>query len=131
MALKAGTGALRALRLTMILMVTALALAAPAMAQESDTDEGEASASSQQYGVDSAESLADGIRDVSDTAGRGADAINGALADSGSPDGETDSKRGKVIGLSVLPETGGAPLIALGIGVLLVGGGLVARRLVR
>ena len=30
-----------------------------------------------------------------------------------------------------LPETGGAPLIALGAGALLVGGGLLARRIVR
>ncbi|WP_162924715.1 hypothetical protein [Rubrobacter indicoceani] len=32
---------------------------------------------------------------------------------------------------SVLPDTGGASLIALGAGALLVGGGLVARRIVR
>ena len=33
--------------------------------------------------------------------------------------------------VSALPPTGGASLIALGTGVLLVGGGLVARRLIR
>jgi hypothetical protein len=32
---------------------------------------------------------------------------------------------------AVLPETGGAPLIAVGTGVLLVAGGLLARRIVR
>ncbi len=32
---------------------------------------------------------------------------------------------------AVLPETGGAPLLALGAGALLVAGGLVARRIVR
>jgi LPXTG-motif cell wall-anchored protein len=31
----------------------------------------------------------------------------------------------------VLPETGGASLLALGAGVLLVAGGLVARRILR
>lgn len=33
--------------------------------------------------------------------------------------------------LSVLPDTGGASLIALGAGALLVGGGLLARRIIR
>ena len=32
---------------------------------------------------------------------------------------------------AVLPDTGGAPLLALGMGVLLVGGGILARRIVR
>ena len=34
-------------------------------------------------------------------------------------------------GLTVLPETGGAPLPALGVGLLMVAGGLCARRMVR
>jgi hypothetical protein len=91
---------------------------------------GEANASSQQYGVDSSESLADGIRDASDSAGRGADAVNDALDDTfddASPrDGATGSSDGEVAGLTVLPETGGASLLAPG--VLLVG--VVVRRII-
>jgi hypothetical protein len=135
---------LRALKLTTIVMLAALILAAPAVAQGSPSDAGEANASSQQYGVHSSESLADGIRDASDTAGHGADAVNDALDDdfddarddafanaldyAGPRDGATGSSDGKVAGLTVLPETGGAPLLAPG--VLLVGAGLLARRII-
>jgi hypothetical protein len=127
---------LRAPRLTTILITAALTLAAPAVAQEPPTDAGEANASSQQYGVYSSESLADGIRDASDTAGRGADAVNDAFDDApdDAPDdagpraGDTGSSDGKVAGLTELPETGGAPLLAAG--VLLVGAGLLVRRIV-
>ncbi len=125
--------------MTTILMIAALILAAPAVAQESSTGAGEANASSRQYGVHSSEALADGIRDASDTAGRGADAVNDALDDAshdvsddvsddaGPRDGDTGSSGGKVAGLTVLPETGGAPLLAAG--VLLVGAGLLVRRI--
>ena len=123
---------MRALKLTTILLMAALMLAAPAVAQESGTDAGEANASSQQYGVDSSESLADGIRHASDTAGRGADAVNDSLdeapEDAGPRDGATGSSDGKVAGLTELPETGGAQLLAPG--VLLVGAGLLVRRLI-
>jgi hypothetical protein len=118
--------------LTTILITAALTLAAPAVAQEPPTDAGEANASSQQYGVYSSESLADGIRDASDTAGRGADAVNDAFDDApddaGPRAGDTGSSDGKVAGLTELPETGGAPLLAAG--VLLVGAGLLVRRIV-
>jgi hypothetical protein len=97
------------------------------MAQEPRTNAGEAGASSQQYGVDSSKSLADGVRDASDTAGRGADAINDALDDAGPQDGATGSADGKVVGLTVLPETGGVSFLAPG--VLLVGAGLLVRRI--
>ena len=123
---------MRALRLTTILIIAALILAAPAVAQESPTDAGGANAGSQQYGVYSSESLADGIRGASDTAGRGADAVNdafdGAPDDAGPRDGDTGSSDGKVAGLTELPETGGAPLLAAG--VLLVGAGLLVRRII-
>jgi len=123
--------------LTTILIIAALILAAPAVAQESPTDAGEANPSSRQYGVHSSESLADGIRDASDTAGRGADAVNEAFDDApdeapddaGPHDGDTGSSDGKVAGLTELPETGGAPLLAPG--VLLVGAaGLLVRRII-
>jgi hypothetical protein len=127
-----GEGILLALKLTTFLVLAALILAAPAVAQESPADAGEANASSQQYGVSSSESLADGIRDASDTAGRGADAVNDALDDAvddaGPRDGATDSSNGKVYGLTVLPETGGAPLLAPDF--LLVGAGLLLRRII-
>lgn len=131
-----GEGILLALKLTTILVLAALILAAPAVAQESPADAGEANASSQQYGVSSSESLSDGIRDASDTAGRGADAVNDALDDAvddavddaGPRDGATNSSDGKVYGLTVLPETGGAPLLAPGF--LLVGAGLLLRRII-
>ena len=118
--------------MTTILIIAALILAAPAVAQEPPTDAGEANTSSQQYGVYSSESLADGIRDASDTAGRGADAVNDAFDDApddaGPRAGDTGSSDGKVVGLTELPETGGAPLLAAG--VLLVGAGLLVRRIV-
>ncbi len=113
-------------------MLAALILAAPAVAQESPADAGEANASSRQYGVVSSEALADGIRDASDSAGHGADAVNDALDDTaddaGPRDGATGSSEGNVYGLTVLPETGGTPLLAPGI--LLVGAGLLARRII-
>ena len=119
-----------ALKMTTILVLAALILAAPAVAQESPADAGEANAGSQQYRVHSSEALADGIRDASDTAGRGADAVNDALddapEDAGPRDGATGSSDGKVYGLTVLPETGGPPLLAAGF--LLVGAGLLLRR---
>ena len=122
---------MRALKLTAILMLAALILAAPAVAQESRTEAGETNAGSQQYGVHSSEALADGIRDASDTAGRGADAVNDALDDApddtSSRDEATGFSGGKVYGLTVLPETGGASLLAPG--VLLVGAGLLVRRI--
>ena len=118
--------------MTTILITAALTLAASAVAQEPPTDAGEANGSSQQYGVYSSESLADGIRDASDTAGRGADTVNDAFDDApddaGPRAGDTGSSDGKVAGLTELPETGGAPLLAAG--VLLVGAGLLARRIV-
>ena len=130
MALRAREEILRALGLTTIVMITVLILATPAIAQGSRTDAGAAGASSQQYGgVHSSESLADVVRDVSDTAGRGADAVNGALTDPQSPDGAADSPSGKVGGLTELPETGGASLLVPG--VLLVGAGLLVRRIIR
>jgi hypothetical protein len=73
-----GEGILLALKMTTILVLAALILAAPAVAQESPADAGEANAGPQQYRVHSSEALADGIRDASDTAGRGADAVNDA-----------------------------------------------------
>ncbi len=120
---------MQALKLTAISIMTALILAAPAVAQEPRAGADEANASSQQYGVDSSESLADIVRDASDTADRGADAVNDALDDPGSPEGETGSSDGKVAGLTELPETGGASLLAPG--VLLVGAGWLVWRIVR
>ena len=128
---------LRAFNLTTILMITALILAAPAVAQDSCPEAGEANASCKQYGVHSAESLADCLREASENAGRCADAVYDSLDgsevkeggdDSEPGEGATGSPEGKVAGLTMLPETGGAPLLASG--VLLVGAGLLARRII-
>jgi LPXTG-motif cell wall-anchored protein len=44
---------------------------------------------------------------------------------------KTASPSASASAATVLPETGGAPLLALGASVLLVAGGLVARRILR
>lgn len=116
---------MRALKLTALLMVVSLVFTAPAIAQGSGP-EAEV-AGSQQYNGQPTPSLADGVRDVSDTAGRGADAINDALGDAGSSDGATPAD-GKVAGLTVLPETGGASPFVAGAGALLLSAGLLVRR---
>jgi LPXTG-motif cell wall-anchored protein len=117
---------LRALKLTALLMVVSLVFTTPAIAQGSGA-EAEVAGSQQYYGQPTP-SLADGVRDVSDTAGRGADAIDGALGDAGSSDGATVPADGKVAGLTVLPETGGASPLVAGAGALLLSAGLLVRR---
>ena len=119
---------MRALRLTALLMVVSLIFTAPAMAQGSGP-EAEV-AGSQQYKGQPTPSLADGVRDVTDTAGRGADAINDALGDAGSSDGVTGPPGGKVAGLTELPETGGASPFAAGAGALLLSAGLLVRQVI-
>jgi LPXTG-motif cell wall-anchored protein len=119
---------LRALKLTALLMVVSLVFTAPAIAQGSGP-EAEV-AGSQQYNGQPTPSLADGVRDVSDTAGRGADAINDALGDDGSSDDVTVPPGGKVAGLTVLPETGGASPFVAGAGALLLSAGLLVRRVI-
>ena len=101
-----------------------------------------------------AQSLADGADDFSENAGPGTDAVNEALgepeasanassvspgsvesvasAESSSTEGDAASEEGEApASITKLPETGGAPLAALGSGVLLVAFGLTAHRLAR
>ncbi len=119
---------MRALRLTALLMVVSLIFTAPAIAQGSGPEA--KVAGSQQYNGQPTPSLTDGIRDVSDTAGRGADAINDALGEAGSSDDVTVPPDGKVAGLTELPETGGASPFAAGAGALLLSAGLLVRQVI-
>lgn len=96
------------------------------------------------------QSLGDGADAFSDNADRGTDAVNQAMeepeASTGASTGasavsvapastESDSGSGEAAvgpgGITQLPETGGAPLAALGSGMLLVTLGLAARGLSR
>jgi LPXTG-motif cell wall-anchored protein len=117
---------LRQVRLAVVALMVVLVLSAPAQAQSASA--GAESASSQQYSPDSgpspAPSLNDGVQDVADNAGQGADAANDALS-------RTRSSDGRVAGLTELPDTGGAPLSLPVAGVLLVSAGLLFRRTVQ
>ena len=121
-------GALRQGKLMVMALVAVLVLSTPALAQSGSAGAGQSSASSQQYGGGSGPSsspaLADGVQDVADNAGQGANAANDALS-------ETRSSDGKVAGLTELPDTGGAPLFLPVVGVLLVSAGLLFRRVIR
>jgi len=111
-----------------VALVAVLVLSAPAPAQSGGAGAGQGSASSQQYdhrsGPTSSPALADGVQDAADNAGLGAEAANDALSGARSSDG-------KVAGLTELPDTGGAPLFLLVAGALLVGAGLLSRRITR
>ncbi len=61
--------------------------------------------------------MAAGVQDTADTVTRGTEAVNEALSEPDSPD-PSDSPE-KVAGLTELPDTGGAPPLAAGLGVLL------------
>ena len=62
-------------------------------------------------------------------AGSSSSASAGASSENTSGAGVSQNAAGTPV--SVLPDTGGASISALGAGILLVGGGLVARRLIR
>jgi hypothetical protein len=117
---------LRQLTLAVVALVAVLVLSGPALAQ--DTSAGAGSVGSQQYGGDydttSAPALADGVRDVSNSAGRGADAANDALSGA-------RSSNGRVAGLTELPDTGGAPLFIPVAGIILMCVGLLFRQIDR
>jgi len=72
-----------------------------------------------------------------DQYGNPADIPTVTASDSGSASAASDpgsasaASGGSALSATTLPLTGGASLIALGAGVLLVGGGLVARRMIR
>ena len=119
---------MRQVKLAVVALVAVLTLCAPALAQSGSAGAGQGSASSQQYGgesgLTSVPSLNDGVQDVAENAGQGAEAANEALSG-------TRSSDGKVAGLTELPETGGAPLFLPVAGVLLVSAGLLFRRVIR
>ena len=119
---------MRQVELAVVALVAVFVLSAPAMAQSASVGAGQGSASAQQYGggsgLSSDPALADGVQDVADNAGQGAEAANDALSGTRSPDGS-------VAGLTELPETGGASLFLLVTGVLLVSAGLLFRRTAR
>ena len=121
-------GALQQVKLAVVALAAVLALCAPALAQSGSAGAGQSSAGSQQYsgesGLPSVPSLTDGVQDAADNAGQGANAANDALSGARTSDG-------KVAGLTELPDTGGAPLFLPVAGALLVGAGLLSRRIIR
>lgn len=74
------------------------------------------------------ESLADLPESLTDPAARGTGSLNEAMNDSASSKEGADSGVDEVAGITMLPETGGAPPVAPCVGALLVAGGLVLRR---
>ena len=119
---------MRQVKLAAVALAVVLVLSPPALAQSGSAGAAQSSASSQQYGgesgLPSVPSLNDGVQDVAENAGQGADAAKDALS-------ETRSSDGKVAGLTELPETGGAPLFLPVVAVLLVSAGLLFRRIIR
>lgn len=98
-----------------------LALSVPALAQGADAG----TAAGSQYGVDSnALSTGDIPGSFAGHAASGTGAVNEAL--DGSESSEPDAAPEKVAGLTMLPETGGAPLLALCAGVFLSGAGVLS-----
>ena len=119
---------MRQIGLVVVALMAVLVLSSPALAQSASAGAGKGSATSQQYGGGSGPSsspaLADGVQDVADNAGQGAEAANDALSGA-------RSSGGRVAGLTELPETGGVPSFLPFAGVLLVSVGLLFRQIVR
>ena len=117
---------MRRLALAVVTLVAVLVLSDPALGQTIGAEG--SGAGSQQYGGESdpspAPALTDGVRDVANSAGRGADAANDALSGARSSDG-------RVAGLTELPDTGGAQYFIPVAGILLMCVGLLFRRIGR
>lgn len=96
-----------------------LAASAPALAQTAGPD---------QYAGET-QSVRDGIRDSTETAADGTQAVSEALSATASPAAGDSSD--KVAGLTELPETGGVSPLLPGAGALLVTSGLLVRRMFR
>ncbi len=76
----------------------------------------------------------DGTIDVSDTSGGSSSSSSSSSASASAGGGSASASAGGSAAAAsggTLPDTGGASLIALGAGALLVAGGLLARRIVR
>jgi hypothetical protein len=114
--------------------------AAAAQGQYGDAEAGDlgsAAAISQELGISQAqvnaclEGVAAGGDIVVDDGGTAAAAAAATAAASASASSASASASATASSSAALPETGGASLIALGAGALLVAGGLLARRIVR
>lgn len=130
---------MRALTLAVASVATMLIFAAPVMAQSpgaADTPVAQQYRSCTGICVDN---LRDGAQAVADEATRSSGAVNDALIGAKSTASDDDeaapsdgaAPRGTVAGLTKLPETGGAKVTGLGVGILLMCAGLLARRIVR
>jgi hypothetical protein len=132
-------GSVRGLKLAVALVTTILIFTAPVMAQSPGAADTPAA---QQYrsctGV-CVQDLRDGARAVADEATRSSGAVNDALTGAKSTANDNDeaapsdgaAPTGTVAGLTELPETGGAKVVGLGVGILLMYVGLLARRAIR
>ena len=123
---------MRWLKLTLAFLTATIVLSAPALAQ----DDGDPKSPAEDQYDSEAMSTGDIPKTLAGNAADGAGAVNEAL-DGGSKgstgtdgSGGSDNTPEKVAGLTMLPETGGAPLVGLCAGVLLSAAGalLLVRR---
>jgi len=111
---------LRWLKLTVASLAAALMLSTPALAQGADDSQYDGGG-----GSISEFSTADIPKTLADNAADGSGAVNDALASSGSS-GESVAASGSVAGLTMLPETGGASLPRLVVGLFLSAAGVLS-----
>ena len=110
-------------QVVLLVLILTLGCVVIAQAQEGPSDDA--------YG-NPADIPAVAATDTSSASASGGASASGASASGASASGSASaSGGGGVAAATVLPSTGGASLFALGVGVLLVGSGLVAHRMMR
>lgn len=129
-------GSVRGLKLAVASVATMLIFTTPVIAQSPGAADTPAAQQYRSCTGQCIQNLRDGAQAVADEATRSSGAVNDALMDAKSPGNDNvvsssgTTPRGTVAGLTELPETGGAKVIGLGVGILLMGAGLLARRIV-
>ena len=124
---------MRWLKLTLAFLTATIVLSAPALTPALAEDDGDPKSPAEDQYDSEAMSTGDIPKTLAGNAADGAGAVNEAL-DGGSKgsggSGGSDNTPEKVAGLTMLPETGGAPLVGLCAGVLLSAAGtlLLVRR---
>ena len=121
-----------------LVAVMTLAVAAPALAQQDpDTPvsgrpgQGAATPSDCEALQATGADIDCGIQGSSDTGSEAQYADDAQYGGGSSGNGVSDHTGGTAGGVRMLPETGGSALLPLGAGALLIGSGLLCRRLVR
>ncbi|MDQ4127042.1 MAG: hypothetical protein M3151_03680 [Actinomycetota bacterium] len=114
---------MRWLKLVFASLTMALVVSTAATAQGASPQTGAVAQYDDSTGI---ESLADLPESLTDPAARGTGSLNEAMSDAGSSKEGAASGVDEVAGITMLPETGGAPLLALCAGVFLSGAGVLS-----